>query len=299
MKRMGRLFCALFALMLFAGTAMPAKAEPGIYTIRIFSGQQGTIKGNTVIEYERKYGESVDFNLKDVKLKDDSKYYVKGIREAGKDDDTITERNTPSFRVTEDRDYVIVYGILGDKTSYTIEYVDEAGNTLAPSETYYGNVGDKPVIAYLYIEGYRPQAYNLTRTLKKEAEDNIFRFVYTPGEDTNRGGRTTERTTVVDEGVRDVGEGAQGGAAGENGADNENLTDIGDEGTPLSESQELLDLDDEQVPLGPGSIFNIGSDARLLGIPVPVVVAACGVLIGCGVWFFLLMKRRKKREIEL
>ena len=120
--------------------------------------------------------------------------------------------------------------------------------------------------------------------------------MYTPGEDTNRGGRTTEQTTVIDEGVRDV---SQGQGDGEDGADDENLTDIGDEGTPMSQSPELLDLDDEQVPLGPGSIFNIGNDARLLGIPVPVVVLACGVLIGCGVWFVLFMRRRKKREIEL
>ena len=39
-------------------------------------------------------------------------------------------------------------------TSYTVNYVDENGNELAPSRTYYGNVGDRPVVAYLYMDGY-------------------------------------------------------------------------------------------------------------------------------------------------
>ena len=29
----------------------------------------------------------------------------------------------------------------------------------------YGNVGDKPVVAYKYIDSYIPQAYALTKTL--------------------------------------------------------------------------------------------------------------------------------------
>ena len=52
----------------------------------------------------------------------------------------------------------MVYGILGNAVAYTVNYVDTSGRQLAPSETYYGNVGDEPVIAYLYIEGYQTQA---------------------------------------------------------------------------------------------------------------------------------------------
>ena len=46
---------------------------------------------------------------------------------------------------------------------YTVNYVDANGNKLADSKTYYGNVGDEPVIAYLYIDGYIPSSYNQIR----------------------------------------------------------------------------------------------------------------------------------------
>ena len=105
-----------------------------------------------------------------------SKYYVRGIRESGKDNNTV---GLTSFSVTQDQDYVVAYGLLGNAVAYTIRYLDEDGNELAPSETYYGNVGDKPVVAYLYIDGYQPRYYNLTRTLGENAADNVFDFVYT------------------------------------------------------------------------------------------------------------------------
>ena len=62
--------------------------------------------------------------------------------------------------------------------AYTVNYEDEDGNTLAPSQTYYGNVGDKPVVAYLYIENYLPEALALTKTLSADASENVFTFVY-------------------------------------------------------------------------------------------------------------------------
>lgn len=111
-----------------------------------------------------------------VDLDGNGKYYVKGIRVSGRDNSTV---DTPAFRVEGDRDYVVAYGIRGDMTSYVVHYQDASGNTLFPSRTYYGNVGDKPVIAFLYIEGYQPQAYNLTKTLSSNAAENVFTFVYT------------------------------------------------------------------------------------------------------------------------
>ena len=161
-------------------------AEPEYtYKVRIFSGAQGTIGGAEVKVYDNlQYGWRIIFNQGDITLKDNSKYYVKGIRESGMDNNTATN-NLPSESVTGDKDYVVVYGILGDSVAYTVNYVDEDGNELYPSETFYGNVGDQPVIAYRYIEGYQPQAYNETMTLKQNAADNIFTFVYTPVDTAN------------------------------------------------------------------------------------------------------------------
>lgn len=168
-------FLAILLSVLLLASAIPAALGAGTYHIRIFSGEQGTIFGGEVVEYDLPYGDRVTFNLSSVQLLDNSKYYVKGIRESGRDNNTL---GLVSFKVDRDLDFVVAYGLLGDKTSYTITYTDTAGNELAPSETYYGNVGDKPVVAYLYIDGYQPQYYNLTRTLTANASENLFNFVY-------------------------------------------------------------------------------------------------------------------------
>ena len=65
--------------------------------------------------------------------------------------------------------------------AYTVNYEDEQGNKLAESQTFYGNVGDKPVVAYRYIEDYVPQALSLTKTLSDNEAENVFTFKYAPG----------------------------------------------------------------------------------------------------------------------
>ena len=108
-------------------------------------------------------------------LGEGSRYYVKGIRLSGRDNNTV---DASAFRVEGDRDYVVAYGIRGDMVSYVVNYQDEAGNALAESQNYYGNVGDKPVVAFRYVEGYEPMAYNLTKTLVSNEAENVFTFVY-------------------------------------------------------------------------------------------------------------------------
>jgi len=221
-RRPGVLSCVLCALCMLAALAVPAPAKaaqsgqaeqtgkPYSYKIRIYAGRQGTVGGGEVLEYDSvAYGSRVIFSRNDVQLFDNSKYYVRGLRKSGVDNSEAQQ--SLSFEVTEDQDYVVAYGILGDAVSYVINYQDREGNTLAPSETYYGNVGDKPVIAYLYIEGYRPQAYNLTRTLSENAAENVFTFIYTPiseggggtppAENQTQGGETENPGTTVTPGT--------------------------------------------------------------------------------------------------
>ena len=78
-----------------------------------------------------------------VKLHNNSKYYVKGVRRGGRDNNTV---ESPAFTVKGDADYVVAYGIQGDQTAYIVRYVDRNDQQIAPSRTYYGNVGDKPVV---------------------------------------------------------------------------------------------------------------------------------------------------------
>lgn len=48
-----------------------------------------------------------------------------------------------------------------------------------------------------------------------------------------------------------------------------------------------------------GGLFSINGNASLLGIPIPVVIAAGAVIVG-GLWYFLIYRRKKQqKEIEL
>ena len=159
------------------------------YKVTIFAGNQGGFSGTNglaisnkdavVVQTEDKliisglnYGDEVSYTAQtDVKLDASSKYYVKGIRLGGRDNDTVA---AAAFLVRGDMDYVVAYGIKGNQVSYTVNYHDENGKEMLPSEVFYGNVGDKPVIACKYIEGYEPQASGLTKTLKENAAENVF-----------------------------------------------------------------------------------------------------------------------------
>lgn len=181
-RKLHILLTGLLMVVMLTGMLVPTidtrAAKDYTYTVRVFAGKQGTIGGETVQEFtDIPYGESFTFNpIQQATVKNDSKYYVKGMRESGKDNNTALAN--PTFKVIRDMDYVIAYGLKGNVVAYTVRYVDTDGNQLAPPETYYGNVGDKPVVSYLYIDGYFPNANNMTGTLKENAEENVFTFIY-------------------------------------------------------------------------------------------------------------------------
>lgn len=322
MRQKSRIAAFLTALALMVMCAAPAGTAEAQYnyTVRIYAGQQGTISGSDYVEYgSLNYGDRVNFNLRDVKLKDGSKYYVKGIRLAGRDNNTV---NRTSFQVDGDLDYVIAYGLLTDAVAYTIEYVDAEGNPLAPSETYYGNVGDKPVVAFLYIEDYRPEAYNLTKTLSANAADNVFRFVYTrvavsgpatppvtdpanPPSDQIQQPGTIQQPDINPGGIPVIPVEEQPGNADDGqGGENDNPGGVtnpdgnGDEqGDNNGGTQEIIDAD---VPLANGPGQNTPGNGILGGaigvaIPTPVKVILALIVLA-GIWYGGSFIRKKRRE---
>ena len=53
---------------------------------------------------------------------------------------------------------------------YTIHYVEYGTNkVLHEPETYHGNDGDRPAVAYLYVEDYVPQEEVISDTIKRQA----------------------------------------------------------------------------------------------------------------------------------
>ena len=339
-------FCLAFCLEAADCRAAQMNQEPYTYTLTLRMGKNGTVRADaeaqirsmsggglgsasvTVDQAEGVitvsglgYKDRVVFQAQALTdVPENGKYYAKGVRQSGHDD----SNGIASCEVTGDRDYVVAYGVRGDMVSYVVNYQDTEGNTLAESNTYYGNVGDKPRMAYLYIEGYQPQAYNLTQTLKKDPAENVFTFVYVreqaageedEDEDTTEGQETPTPPAAPAEGTGTPGEGegtttAAGPAGGDGGvavipggalpggdgavgADAEGLTEVPDGEVP--QTDELVDLDDEEVPLTDlPAILNLASDAKLLGIPIPLIVASLAILGGG--WYFVVMKKRKKKE---
>lgn len=304
MKKMYKIATVLLAFCFLLGSVpMSVKAEDYKYQVTIFSGKQGSFSGtaglvvkgadysvsntaDAIVIKDLNPGDTVSFEARSgaVALDKDSKYYVQGIRISGRDNNAAVENS--SFEVTGDQEYVVAYGIKGDQVAYTINYQDANGNKLADSQTFYGNVGDKPVVAYTYIDGYTPEYRNLTKTLSANAAENVFTFNYlpyetvtvtTPGQTitntteqtvTVPGGTTTTTggTTGTTGGTTGTGTNANGGnAAGtttgngdaqgtdatggttQDAQGNEDTTTIGDEDTPKAD-QDLKDLDDEDVP---------------------------------------------------
>lgn len=199
MLKWKKLFVSLLSVSVIAGLgAAPVKAAqtvtPYTYKVTLSAGNKGTINGQQKVEeVDLAAGSTVSFDINDIKVSDE-KYYVKGIRLSGRDNSEALA--APAFRVNGDADYVVAYGIKGDMVAYTVNYEDEQGNKLAESQTFYGNVGDKPVVAYRYIENYVPQALSLTKTLSDNEAENVFTFKYAPGA-TNRVVETVNHVTVV------------------------------------------------------------------------------------------------------
>lgn len=247
-------------------------ADSYTYKVTIYSGNKGTIEGQEkkVIE-GLEDGSQVILSTDSVQVTDD-KYYVKGFRLSGHDNEEALA--TPAIEVNGDVDYVVAYGIKADMVGYAVNYQDEDGKTLAESQTFYGNVGDKPVVAYRYIENYIPQALALTKTLSDNEVENVFTFTYTPGETDRIVETTTTVTTSVPAagavsggGVGTGNTGSTGSAVGNTADGNETATaadsttnagaaDVSDvsENNETVESRdgrtprELINLDDEETP---------------------------------------------------
>ena len=345
---------ACLAALLFPAAAsadIGGNDESYTYTVTLYAGNQGSfggaggvsISGSGAVTYSDadeiritglRYGDRVSFNAQSgmVSLGEDSRYYVRGVRESGRDNDTV---GNSSFAVDSDREYVVAYGIRGNMVSYVVNYQDASGNSLMPSQTFYGAVGDRPVVAFQYIEGYQPQAYNLTGTLSENEADNLFTFVYTQipsgggetsGTDTGAAAGGTAGTAGTGAaGTAGAGAGtgaADDAAAGETGAEGADApagddtagtagtTEDGtaDGGEETDEPREIVDIDEEETPLGDFDSVqdsseredsaeredSVESAARPVGnMPVFIGIAIAALIAVIAAVIFVVRSRRK------
>lgn len=320
MKKWKRLLVSLLTVSMTLGAStmsvMADDTTPYTYKVTLSAGNKGTINGQNKIEQaDIASGSTVTFNLNDIQVTDD-KYYVKGIRLSGRDNDEALA--APSFTVDKDTDYVVAYGIKGNMVAYTVNYQDASGKSLAESQTFYGNVGDKPVVAYRYIENYIPDALALTKTLSDNESENVFTFTYTPGATDRIVETTTTVTTTVPRTATSAGAAAGTGtgttvggstagsttaggttaggtttggtAGGTTNADNsqdttDDTTTAPDEQTPKS----LVDLDDEDTPKG-----NIDAKDKTSKTPIAAGIGIIVVAVAALVGLIVFLKKRAK-----
>lgn len=228
------------------------------------------------------------------------KYYVKGFNESGRDNTKSAQSLTIDVAEVGNADYVVAYGIPGNQVSYTVSYVDRSGKELLPTETFFGNVGDKPIVMYRYIEGYAPEVEAYTKTLQELSEEELaegktngFTFVYDKVPTQKVKEVVTEKETTVYNYVTEGGiiyvnggsasnvTGGGAGGAGTNGAggadeDADVQGGAGEEtGIPGLEGSEIVDLDDEETPL---ANIEVEGDDAAAGNSVGVI-ASVGILV--------------------
>ncbi len=346
MKRAARYLSLLTAAVLTVSAWFPSHAADRTsytYTVTFSAGTQGTLDssgisvdggGDYAIDCDGQHvtitgltsANHVRFLNSAVTLEEDSKYYVKGVRVGGRDNSTV---DLAYFPVERDEDYVVAYGIRGNLVQYTVYYQDTAGNDLYPPQNYYGNVGDRPVVAYLYVEGYQPQAYNLTRTLQEDAGRNVFTFVYAPIP-TVTVPQPPEVTPAPVPGQPEVtplpgaqvpvpeapapGEDTEQGEVPEGGeqppdpdedASGVPEQDIQDNEIPQNQGPEdLRDLDEEETPLGAyepgdeGTIAAANREKSRYALLAGGIGLAALLTIGAGAYAYRKMRRSRSQKPE-
>lgn len=327
MKKWKRLLVSLLTVSMTLGAStmsvMADDTTPYTYKVTLSAGNKGTINGQNKIEQTNiASGSTVTFNLNDIQVTDD-KYYVKGIRLSGRDNNETLA--APSFTVDKDADYVVAYGIKGNMVAYTVNYQDASGKSLAESQTFYGNVGDKPVVAYRYVENYIPDALALTKTLSDNESENVFTFTYTPGATDRIVETTTTVTTTVPGTATPAGAAGTTGSAGTTGAaagtgtgttaggtaaggttaggtttggtaggttNTDNSQDTTDDTTTAPDEQtpkSLVDLDDEDTPKG-----NINAKDKTSKTPIAAGIGIIVVAVAALAGLIVFLKKRAK-----
>lgn len=337
LKKIRMMLLALVLAALTMGQSQTAFAadEEYTYTVRLFAGNLGELTGDglqiesagasvdsdkdQVVISGLRYGDTVRIIYQEAAASADERYYVRGVRRSGRDN---TEAEAPTFEVACDRDYVVAYAVSGDLVGYTVHYLDASGNLLMPSDTYYGNAGERQYVSSRYIDGYQPQALNLVKTLSANESENVFEFRYTPVPEgttaptapTAPTETTTTTTTTVTAPATPATPGTtapttpaapeepdaepdEGEEAPDEGIGGDAGVVVPDEEVPQAERpDQMQDLDDEEVPLA-----NLGQNqnSRVMGylpVYIGIGVAAALALAGTAVY---LKKRRKAPAVTV
>ena len=300
-----------------AAFAAPADSDT-TYTIRLYGGNRGTVNGQDMVEWTGvHYGDTVDLGQASIAVTD-GKYYAKGARPAGLDnvkdavyvaDVDANGKLSGTVTVTEDADYVIAYGVLADRVEYTVRYVDAAGNELAASQKFMGDIGDTPATAAPYFENYVPNAYTATLALTGDPDQNVITFTYArlaTGYTTEQNGDGTidvvtptgDRVALTPSPATSLPAAAVTAGTAESAQSvvaPDGTEIMTDNGTPLSAPIESLTITDDETPLSSADDIaqaNAASSAWNNWVSIALIAGAVVLLVVA----FVLWRRNRRKE---
>lgn len=300
-----------------AAFAAPADSDT-TYTIRLYGGNRGTVNGQDMVEWTGvHYGDTVDLGQASITVTD-GKYYAKGARPAGLDnvkdvvyvaDVDANGKLSGTVTVTEDADYVIAYGVLADRVEYTVRYVDAAGNELAASQKFMGDIGDTPATAAPYFENYVPNAYTATLALTGDPDQNVITFTYArlaTGYTTEQNGDGTidvvtptgDRVALTPSPATSLPAAAVTAGTAESAQSvvaPDGTEIMTDNGTPLSAPIESLTITDDETPLSSADDIaqaNAASSAWNNWVSIALIAGAVVLLVVA----FVLWRRNRRKE---
>lgn len=315
---LGVVLTLLLALCMGLPAAAFAAPDDTTYTIRLYGGNRGTVNGQNMVEWTGvHYGDTIDLGQANIAVTD-GKYYAKGARPAGLDnvkdvvyvaDVDANGKLSGTVTVTEDADYVIAYGVLADRVEYTVRYVDAAGNELAASQKFMGDIGDTPATAAPYFENYVPNAYTATLALTGDPDQNVITFTYArlaTGYTTEQNGDgTIDVVTPTGDRVAltpspAVSLPAAAVTAGTTESAQSVVAPDGteimtDNGTPLSAPIESLTITDDETPLSSADDIaqaNAASSAWNNWVSIALIAGAVVLLVVA----FVLWRRNRRKE---
>lgn len=323
MRHLGAaLFGVVLTLLLALCMGLPAAAfaapDDTTYTIRLYGGNRGTVNGQDMVEWTGvHYGDTVDLGQANITVTD-GKYYAKGARPAGLDnvkdvvyvaDVDANGKLNGTVTVTEDADYVIAYGVLADRVEYTVRYVDAAGNELAASQKFMGDIGDTPATAAPYFENYVPNAYTATLALTGDPDQNVITFTYArlaTGYTTEQNGDGTidvvtptgDRVALTPSPATSLPAAAVTAGTAESAQSvvaPDGTEIMTDNGTPLSAPIESLTITDDETPLSSADDIaqaNAASSAWNNWVSIALIAGAVVLLVVA----FVLWRRNRRKE---
>lgn len=314
MKKKNLATILMLVLVLIVGTSATCLAD-GLnykYTINVYSGNEGLYKEAKEKQYVLDPGQSITIDIKDVQVTN-SKYYAKGFRIAGHDNDEALDETTGFYSMTfnakEDVSYEVAYGIKGKLVPYKVNYIDGDGNSLRGSDTYYGMLGDKPAVSFKYVEGYEPDSYYKAKKLTGDESQDVVDFVYTAkkgqkeGENEGDNGNGDNGNGNGNGNANGNGNGNGAGNGNGNGAagtGNNGPAAPGTPGNPAgTNTANNATINDNATPLGdePSQFEDLDADDSN-SINLWLILAALGVAVLLAALLLALKKRRKAGEEE-